>query len=301
MIDDIDTGYILKALKNYSRKSLQTTDEFIRSPISNYKNTGNRFLFANKNLKAPLEHIYFSRLRSIRVFIEKKFKSRKLAFTQVIDVKKNALTVVIGSLYKEMKMKPSILHRLNMEQVMGIEKFKENTSKDDFLYLEDETGRAILDFNEYESSINDEVKVDRVMIELDDELIVDKKQNIPQKLITGMIVGIIGRVDGVGHIYVKEIIFPDIPNNINDSILINIKRSLKEQGKELNKSTKNVYNIEHYFSTYGINDSFIAIVSGLNVKHNESQKGIISLIQFLKGTSSLIEIREVTIIISDNL
>ena len=60
----------------------------------------------------------------------------------ILDTKPGEMTVVIGTLFKEMPLKPSILR--SMQSVLGTRKFKKSqfVSDEDYAVLEDNSGRV---------------------------------------------------------------------------------------------------------------------------------------------------------------
>jgi DNA polymerase delta subunit 2 len=284
-----DSLSLLSLLGSHAQKS--TTQEeplqLARLCDFNYKNTGERFQFKKKNFEAHFTHLYFSRLAMLRPQLEKKLKNQHMTtFSRIIDIRYDSEATIIGTLYKEMKMKPSVLHRMNLEQTMGIEKFKDYTASDDYLHLEDESGRVMLDFSEYVHNPN---LLNTTPQTLQD--IVDRPYYSPRELLTGMVVAVTGRVDNIGHIFVKKVFFPDLQKNESEVIYQNIKSSLKVTPGSLN----NCHDISYYCSSKSDHDDkFIAVVSGLNMKHDKSQLAIRSFIQFLTGQNPLENMNELS-------
>lgn len=56
----------------------------------------------------------------------------------IIEIKENVPCYVIGTLFKEMKLKPNILTKMNAP--LKIEKIDDYTQQSDQLYLEDDYG-----------------------------------------------------------------------------------------------------------------------------------------------------------------
>ena len=102
----------------------------------------------------------------------------------ILDTKPNQLTVVIGTLYKEMPLKPSILK--NLLGTLGTRKFKNGQyiSEEDYAVLEDNSGRVRIKKNEIFS---------------------------PEHYVTGMIIALKGVVDKNGFFEVKDFCFAGIP------------------------------------------------------------------------------------------
>eukprot|EP01080_Neovahlkampfia_damariscottae_P006068 gene6068-10076_t len=119
----------------------------------------------------------------IKKTIQKKNKNTKI-LKSILDVKANEECYIIGTLFKEMKLKPNILEEYEKD-------FKMNSSQDvitsflsddDFLILEDEFGRVTL-------------KAEKEQID---------------ELISGVIVGIFGFLDENGEFVIKNFQFAEI-------------------------------------------------------------------------------------------
>lgn len=102
----------------------------------------------------------------------------------ILDTKPNQLTVVIGTIFKEMPLKPSILK--NILGVLGTRKFKNGqyVSEEDYVVLEDNSGR---------------VRIKRNAI------------FAPEHFSTGSILALKGIVDKNGFFDVKDYCFAGIP------------------------------------------------------------------------------------------
>jgi DNA polymerase delta subunit 2 len=102
----------------------------------------------------------------------------------ILDIRPNQLTVIIGTLFKEMPLKPTILK--NLLGTLGTRKFKNGqyVSEEDFAVLEDNSGR---------------IRIKR-----------SDKFN-PDDFITGSIVALKGIVDSNGFFEVKDHCYAGIP------------------------------------------------------------------------------------------
>jgi len=98
------------------------------------------------------------------------------------------LTVVIGTLFKEMPLKPSILK--NLLGTLGTRKFKNGQyiSEEDYAVLEDNSGRVRIKRNEIFN---------------------------PDNFVTGAIIALKGVVDIKGFFEVKDFCYAGIPFNMN--------------------------------------------------------------------------------------
>ncbi len=101
-----------------------------------------------------------------------------------MDTKPNQPTVIIGTLFKEMPLKPSILK--NLLGTLGTRKFKNGQyiSEEDYAVLEDNSGRVRIRKNEVFS---------------------------PDNFVTGAIVALKGVVDVKGFFEVKDFTYAGIP------------------------------------------------------------------------------------------
>ena len=126
----------------------------------------------------------------------------------ILDTKPNQATVIIGTLFKEQPLKPSILK--NLLGTLGTRKFKNGQyiSEDDYAVLEDNSGRVRIKKNEVFN---------------------------PEKFVTGSIIALKGIVDVKGFFEVKDYCFAGIPfQSIPRSVNIIQKRGIYEglEGRE---------------------------------------------------------------------
>lgn len=119
----------------------------------------------------------------------------------ILDIKPHQQTCIIGTLFKEMPLKPSILK--NVLGILGTNKFKSGlyVSNEDFAVLEDSSGRIRLKKG--------------------------PKFN-PHHFVTGSIIGLRGTVDNNGFFEVYDYCFAGIPftHSIPKSVNFNLKRGL---------------------------------------------------------------------------
>jgi len=274
---------ILESLlaKNYKEKNEAT--HTIRSETA-YENLSQRFVQKDRNFNLQYAHLYFSRLSQHRPLLENKLKSLHLSSCKVIEIKNDSQVCTIGTLYKEMKLKPNVLHKLNQEQALGSEKFKDYMSEDDFLFLEDETGRVKLNFQEY---IPTEPK--------EGGLTIVDRQYTPSELITGLVIAIQGRTDKLGTLYVHRLYFCDVPNNPSDEIFKQVRDGIRKFVLNPQRNFLNIHDFMYYMENEQNNDKFVAIVSGLNLKHDSSHVALQNFKQFIFGDIPSGKIRKVTI------
>ena len=275
---------VLNILKN-SYQQENPYEEAKRKEGQSYTNLSELFLLRRKNFNLQYAHIYFNRLVLTRPLLLKKLQFHKLTPCKVVQIALDQEIQVIGTLFKEMKRKPSVLHRLNdnnLDSCFEPKKYEKRTSPEDFMYLEDETGRIKLNFSEYQFD------------DSDNDIIVDKAYSA-RELVTGLIVAVIGKTNAIGTFFVHKLIFCDVPNNINETVFERIK-----QEKRLLNPSESKNRISNYITAQGQengknDDEFIALVSGINFSNSEGQKNLKKLSNFLFGEIPDIKIRKVTL------
>ena len=255
-----------------------------RPEYSEYSNLDERFRLKQRNFKIQYAHIYFNRLVQVRPLLQRKVQALDLEQSRVIQITPKETLCVIGTLYKEMKLKPSILHRLNGVDLISAsmpDKYAKRTSADDFLHVEDETGRVKLNFDHYEQTEEGEGGV-----------IVEKNYKA-KDLSTGLIVALIGKSNQLGTFFVQKLLFCDLPKNINENIFQNIKAQASASSLLKNN---NIHQISHYI-TNDSKDEFVAILSGLNFLHSDpsSLTNLKRIKSFIFGALPDPNMRKVTI------
>lgn len=118
----------------------------------NYKNLSERFYIKDKNFNRQYAPLYAERLASMREDVKKaalkKWSSKGFQVKQISDIEVNEKCIIIGTLYKEMEQKPSILKEVSEETMSIVQPIKERyTDPTDFLILEDELQRILLTGN----------------------------------------------------------------------------------------------------------------------------------------------------------
>lgn len=156
--------------------------------------------------------------------------------------------VVVGTVFKDMKLKPNILQEYTQERSdikdFALESLSLSTcgnrlSDDDSVVLEDVSGRVSLLFKEKHDSKNKEV-------------LLSHKDQV-DRLVTGIIVGLYGSVDEHGHFLVHDIIFSDLATQNPLPSLVG-------------------------------DDQYVAFVSGLSIGHPKfSLQNTQNLIDYLTG------------------
>ena len=184
--------HILSFLKSFpiAVSSSQTS----RQIPTVYKNQSAKFLIPErKNFNTQYCHLYFIRLMAMKPYMTSNLLTLGYNPMSILKLPKDSLCCVIGILYKEMKLKPSILQKiggsLDNNNYAQLSSF---TSDDDLLYIEDENGKVKLDLSEFPQGL--------------------------KNLCSGLVVGISGIYDGK-CLKVKDMHFPgSIELNVQPSV-----------------------------------------------------------------------------------
>eukprot|EP00696_Hemimastix_kukwesjijk_P018142 gnl/Hemi2/6960_TR2376_c0_g1_i1.p1 gnl/Hemi2/6960_TR2376_c0_g1~~gnl/Hemi2/6960_TR2376_c0_g1_i1.p1 ORF type:complete len:468 (-),score=140.93 gnl/Hemi2/6960_TR2376_c0_g1_i1:203-1606(-) len=148
-----------------------------------------RFLLDKKNYEQQFSHIYFIRLVQLRPFVVEEAKARwpgLPVLERIVELKDGQECVVVGTLYKDMRLKPCILEEFSMERYMEPAKTKVHyRDASDFVVMEDESTR---------------IRLTGLPGNFD-----------PAKLVTGIVCGARGRTAGNGEFVVEELCFAGLP------------------------------------------------------------------------------------------
>ncbi len=142
----------------------------------------------------------------LRPHIEKQLRDVGKTSNDIIDVKPNMECIVIGTIYKEMKLKPNFFNKnVNINTILGNGKVASlqagvYCSDTDLVHLEDHTGRMKVKFTQFEKpSIFESVPS-------------FLSKSISEKdLLTGIVIGLEGYTDDAGLFYVQKAYFPELP------------------------------------------------------------------------------------------
>ena len=145
------------------------------------------FRIRNPNFERQYSHTYAQRLHAMR---ERCKRAAVAAWPQVpfvsrtIDLKTSQDSVFVGTLFKEMKLKPCVLEQFQESSIMAGPKpqLSSYISDTDHLIVEDPTGRVVIE-------IGDTSKIDL------------------SKLVSGIVVGIRGAVQETGTFRATDICF----------------------------------------------------------------------------------------------
>ena len=111
---------------------------------------------------------------------ENVFPPTAIFISNILDIRQNTLTVLIGTLFKDMKRKPNILK--DITGTLGTRKPVAFCAPEDLCILEDSSGR----------------------IRLKDKT---PEQDLFSKIVTGSILGCLGRADINGIFHVEDYIY----------------------------------------------------------------------------------------------
>ncbi|VAI24457.1 unnamed protein product [Triticum turgidum subsp. durum] len=115
---------------------------------ADYSNLDERYTIQGERYQGQqYSHIYYTRLHHMRTLLHALVPSRKphLPVTTVLGLEEGKDCVLVGTLYKHMKLKPSILDEYSKERsAIPLVKPHNFMHSDDNLILEDESGRVAL-------------------------------------------------------------------------------------------------------------------------------------------------------------
>ncbi|KAL9644848.1 hypothetical protein ABK040_005329 [Willaertia magna] len=173
------------------------TNPIKRKHVEHSTESKSLFLLANKNFEQQFSKLYFNRIAELKPPLLKKlnklFPNTTHAKT-MLELTHGVTYSVVGTLYKEMKLKPNILRDFTMEKTMGEDSSEYDTlencvSETDFLILEDSSGsRCNVVFENRDSELN---------------------KTMTNQLISGIIVGAVGKIDSHGTFIATDFVFND--------------------------------------------------------------------------------------------
>ncbi|XP_060669049.1 DNA polymerase delta small subunit isoform X3 [Ziziphus jujuba] len=114
---------------------------------STYKSLDETFEIKEKYGGQQYSHIYFARLHMMRTIIYSLVPNWKphIPVCKILGMEKGKECIIVGTLYKHMKLKPCILDEYSKERsVTPLVKPHNFIHSDDYLILEDESGRVHL-------------------------------------------------------------------------------------------------------------------------------------------------------------
>ncbi|KAI5671605.1 hypothetical protein M9H77_11969 [Catharanthus roseus] len=139
-------------------------------------------------------HIYFTRLRSMRTLLYMLLPNWKplLPVCTVLGLEEGKECIIVGTLYKHMKLKPSILDEYSKERSpVPLVQPHNFIHPDDYLILEDESGRV-------------KIRGDAVL---------------PSAYVTGVVAALHGKETGDGSFLVEDVLEAGLPHQVERPII----------------------------------------------------------------------------------
>lgn len=154
-----------------------------------YERRNQIFLQKEKNYIQQYSHIYLKRLLALRPRVKPRLSSLASVKDKVISLQVGEEVGVVGTLYKEQKLKPNALDEFSHDFGISVKHNLSNYfSEDDTLVLEDESGRCLLQGAESEQET--------------------WKNQFVSYLVSGVVVGCVGVLNEVGKFVVSKMVFP---------------------------------------------------------------------------------------------
>lgn len=178
----------------------QTMDDKIERKTATFTTPhSNRFILDPKEQSHQYFNVYQNRIRQLRPALvehvkslQEKNSSKVSVEERVLDIRMGVRSYIIGTIFKEMPLKPNVLREYTQEQAILLVPEKKNfVSEKDVLILEDETGRI--------------------------KLIIDSAEMVSDNL-TGTVVAACGEQVEGGAFKVESIIRPGWPTQVPRSV-----------------------------------------------------------------------------------
>eukprot|EP01102_Stenamoeba_stenopodia_P003891 TRINITY_DN14011_c0_g1_i1.p1 TRINITY_DN14011_c0_g1~~TRINITY_DN14011_c0_g1_i1.p1 ORF type:complete len:491 (+),score=111.38 TRINITY_DN14011_c0_g1_i1:187-1659(+) len=175
---------LLKAGENDNKASLKRVD-------AKYKSQNEKFVLLKASYSAQYAPLYFARLKTMRPWLkekaEKKWKKKDIPLVpRILELKEGERCYVIGTIFKDMPLKPSVLAEYAKERAILPPPPRESYVSDgDSLILEDDTGGRVALVGASESSLPVE------------------------SFVSGMVIAVKGTLVH-GELEVEEICIPDL-------------------------------------------------------------------------------------------
>ncbi|KAL4479656.1 hypothetical protein ABPG72_004252 [Tetrahymena utriculariae] len=251
----------IKLLSTYKSSAI---GNLVRPDCQGYKNVSDQFVLKDSEKKYEMQYwkTYFKRLDQIKEYFLSNFSEECIPICdKILNIKIGEYQVVIATLYKDMKLKPNAL-TVSQERDSYM-------ADDDVIYMEDQTGRMQLAFNntQFKSSINK-------------PKIVDVKN-----LTSGLVLGIRGiqRVAEINVFEVQEIYCCDLPHQEH---ILKIPAPLTYGDDTYLENNNNFHDLSHYIKNYQ-DHKFLLLTSGLNIDPKIDRYTIIQLKNHLFGLTNL--------------
>ncbi|KAK6945374.1 DNA polymerase alpha/delta/epsilon, subunit B, partial [Dillenia turbinata] len=188
--------------------------------------------------------IYFARLHHMRTLLYSLLPNWKphLPVCTVLGLEEGKECIIVGTLYKHMKLKPTILDEYSKERsVVPLVKPHNFIHPDDHLVLEDESGR---------------VKLGGTVL-------------LPSKYVTGIVVALHGKDSGAGDFFVQDVLEAGLPPQIEQALKSSSIAYLLLGLGVNNPLPQNRMNFYHPYGIFG-EDKYVVFVSGIRVGSNMS-------------------------------
>ena len=166
-ITKADEQKLKSCLESFMKQEDDLTDlNHVRESNASYRMDNNKYLCKRKPKDEMLQYatLYFLRLEKLRPLVKEaaemkwkdlrsKNQSELKYVNNILDIRPFEDTVIIGTLFKEQKLKPTILNNimgvLGQKKFLGADgKFKYgafvNTEEEDVAVLEDKSGRITI-------------------------------------------------------------------------------------------------------------------------------------------------------------
>jgi len=170
---------------------MEQQQRIVRQTVA-YRPTNQIFLQKEKNYIQQYSHLYLKRLLALRPalkrFLQDQQRSGHFSIAdKVIALKIGEKVGVVGTVYKEQKLKPNVLDEFTNDfSAIPADRRENYTSDDDMLLLEDESGRCALvgggDSEQWKETV--------------------------AHLVTGVVIGCIGRLNDAGVLVVERVVYP---------------------------------------------------------------------------------------------
>ncbi|EKX48257.1 DNA polymerase delta small subunit [Guillardia theta CCMP2712] len=153
-----------------------------------------KFVTQQKSLAAQYADVYYLRLMTLKHGLLDEARSKCKVYkpaNRILDLEVGQKSMIVGTLLKVMKFRPNILDEFNKDvENISNESFKRNhySSDDDYVIMEDESGRVNLRFPE--------------------------DNNMARMLVTGVILAAYGQLGEDGTFQVDELQNPGLPPQI---------------------------------------------------------------------------------------
>ncbi|GAB2227478.1 hypothetical protein Droror1_Dr00009300 [Drosera rotundifolia] len=164
---------------------------------SHYKNLDEIFYIEKEQYRGQqYSQIYFARLHFMRTLLYSLIPGWKpqIPVCKVLGLEEGKECILVGTLYKRMKLKPMILDEYSKERsATPLVKAHNFMNSNDYLVLEDETGRVRLDGSVL----------------------------LPSVHVTGVVVAIHGKATGAGSFLVQDFLDAGLPPQLGTTLTLN--------------------------------------------------------------------------------